>query len=51
MWDSSHRISTENFQKISFNQSCKKDSHITKQDKGNKKIRNEEGTYIPGREL
>ena len=28
-WNNSHRIPTERWQKISYNQSCKKDHHVT----------------------
>ena len=47
MWNSSHRITTEHWQNISYNQSCKKHHHVTGQDEREKK-RNWDSTYTLG---
>ena len=43
-WNNSHRILTEQGQKISHIQSCKNDHHVTGKDERKKKKRNRDGT-------
>ena len=51
-WNNSHRILTEQGQKISHIQSCKSDHHVTgKDERGKKKKGNRERTWAPGRDL
>lgn len=39
MWNNSHRKLTGNWQEISYNQSCKENIHVTKEDGGKKAFR------------
>lgn len=51
-WNNSHRILTEQGQKISRIQSCKNDHHVTgKDERGKKKKGNRDRTWAPGRDL